>query len=203
MSVSTLNDHVIFPHRPDWRERVGWSRTWATIVRETVGGTEERVATRPRGRIKLSFTVNPIDDIEGHLATDRLRAIAASGRAVVPYWGRGLLLPLGATAGATVVDIAREPAWEWDNEDPVFLIDPSPRGFATWEIATLDRFKGDLKVRFSDPLANSYPAGTRLFPLIFGRAKGGDVELLDDHHRAFAFEIEETTTRPTPTPDTA
>lgn len=202
MSVELLLDHVVFPHRPDWRERVKWSRLWTTIIRDSVGGSEERVSMRPRGRVRLGFTVNPTNDVEAHQALDRLRAIVASGRAVVPYWGRGITLPTGASIGATVVDIAREPAWEWDNGDKVFLSDAAPRSFETWEVATLDRFKGDLKVRFSSPLTKAFPHGSRLYPLIFGRAKVGDLELLDDWHNAFAFEVEETSTRETPTPDT-
>ncbi len=203
MSVELLLDHVVFPHRPDWRDRVTWARLWSTIVRESVSGTEERVALRPRGRVRLGFTVNPTNDIEARQAQDRLRAISASGRAVVPYWGRGIELPLGASIGATVIDIAREPVWEWDNGDSLFIGNPTARLFEEWEIVTLDRFKGDGKLRLSAGLVRAYPAGTRFYPLLFGRAKFGDLELLDDWHNAVAFEVEETSTRATPTPDTA
>lgn len=202
MNVQSVNGVVLLPHAPDWRERVGWKRRWDTVVGETVVGKEERVALRPRGRVVLQYLLNPRDDIEGNKLLDRAREVMKTGRACCPFWGRGISLPFGATAGATVIDIGAEPTWEWDNGDPVFFAHPLPEQYDTFEVATLDRFKGDGKIRLTGALTLSYPAGSYVHPLLFGRAKVGDMELLDDWHKATSIDIEETTTRPTPDPDT-
>ena len=202
MSVETVNAHVLIPHRPDWRTRVAWSRKWETKVRETVRGQEERVATRPRGRHRIEFVVNPWDDVENQQMVDRAREVFRTGRAVTPFWGKGLVVTVALTAGSKVFAIEEEPSWEWDNLDWLFVSHPDAATYGTFEAIQLDRFKGDGMIRFQTNLVNSYPAGTRVYPLLFGAGEMGEIELLDDWHGAMAVKVEETAVRDIPEPDT-
>ena len=202
MSVETVNDHVLIPHRPDWRQRVEWTRTWDTQIRDSLSGQEVRMALRPRGRVGLRFRTVPFDDTEHQLLQQRIREALRTGRVAVPFFGRGVALQVAASAAQTTLALVREPSWEWDNSDWLWIGKPKSSDWATWETVQLDHFPGNLTAVLATGLVNAYPAGTFLYPLLFGRTELGEGELLDDHHGAYTVKMEETAVRPVPEPTT-
>jgi hypothetical protein len=198
MSVTTIAGHVLFPHRPDWRTRVDWTRTWDTVIRDSVVGTEQRLAMRPRGRVGLKFRFMAFDDVEHHLFQDRLREALKVGRIAVPFFGRGIRLAQSVNSGVSLLPITEEPNWEWSAADILWIGHPVSSLWNTWETVELTEFPGDGTAVLAAPTANQYPAGTRVYPLLYGRADMADAELLDDWRGAYTVRVEETVTRPTP-----
>lgn len=202
MSVELVNDHVLLPHRPDWRQRVEWTRTWDTQIRDSLSGKESRMALRPRGRVGLRFRTVPFDDTEHHLLQQRIREALRVGRIAVPLFGRGVALSAAAAPAAVTLTLVGEPTWEWDNDDWLWIGRAKAPDWATWETVQIDHFPGDGTAVLKTGLVNAYPAGTFLYPLLFGRHELGEGELLDDHHAGYTVKIEETATRPVPEPTT-
>lgn len=202
MSVATISGHVVLPHRPDWRQRVEWTRQWDTMIRDSVKGHESRLALRPRGRVGLKFRIVPWNDIEHGLFLDRAREASRLGRGCVPYWGRGCPIGADVSGGATSLPARQEPIWEWDNGDWLWIGHPLPSQWDVWETVQLDRVPGDGTIRLLTGLVNAYPAGTFIHPLIFGATEIGDSELLDDWRGAATVKVEETSVRPVPEPTT-
>lgn len=203
MSVERINGDVLIPHRPDWRQRVEWTRAWDTVIRDSVRGKEQRLALRPRGRVTVKFRFFPFDDIERQQFEDRMRAAMKDARAAIPFWGRGVRASGDVAIAATTVSIAEEPTFEWDNDDWLFIGRLVTRDWAIWETVQVDHFPGNGTVVLKTGLVNSYPAGCRFYPLVAGRVTFSDAELLDDWRASRSVSVEETGVRPVPEPATS
>lgn len=198
MSIATYSGHVLLPHRPDWRQRVEWNREWETSIRSAVAGNEARVSMRPRARIGLKYRIIPFDHVEAGLFVMRAREVANTGRAVVPYWGRGVALRAAALAGETVLQVTHDPTFEWEAGDFLLLGSALSPRFDQYEVVQLSSIPGNKTVVLSVGTASAYSVGSKVHALLFGRCEIGDGELLDDWHGGWSVTMSETAVRATP-----
>ena len=97
MALATYNGDVVIPHRPDWRQRVAWSRAWDTSIESGLTGAEDRRAMRLKPRERVVFRVIPWNAEERIRLLERLKAGVKAGRVLVPNWGRGATLAAEAS----------------------------------------------------------------------------------------------------------
>ena len=118
MSVQTVNGHVLLPHLPDWRTMVSFQRQWQTAVGRSLAGGEGRVAPRIRPRLRLGWSLFPVDVSDQARMHARLRAARKSGYACAPYWGRGIRI---SQAAGDTISLASD-AWTFLEEGDALLI---------------------------------------------------------------------------------
>lgn len=161
--VELVNNHVLFPHPADWSSPPDWSRQWHNEIGTAVTGAESRHALRVQPRASLAFTVTPRDVVEQSELDDRIRAALKSGYACAPYHGRGSLLTATASGTAVTVQSGRT----WSAGEYLFLQSAND----TYEVRLLTVATlvfGVWNLEFSGDIAGTYPAGTFVWPLLFG-----------------------------------
>src|SRR5690606_246081 len=118
MALATYNGDVVIPHRPDWRQRVAWSRAWDTSIESGLTGAEDRRAMRLKPRERIVFRVIPWNAEERIRLLERLKAGVKAGRVLVPNWGRGATLAAGASGTSLAI---ASPAFTIHSANPVFI----------------------------------------------------------------------------------
>lgn len=89
MSVELVNDCVVFPEQINWKDRVKWSRRWDTQIVGGITGAEDRSSGRSAPLQRLEYTITTYSIQARARLNARLLAAYKSGRACVPFWGRG------------------------------------------------------------------------------------------------------------------
>ena len=187
MSLTLLNDHVLLPHRPNWKTDPQWSRAWQTQVAAGVTGAESRTAVRVAPRLTLKWLVSPQDLQEQSQLDDRIRFALKSGQACTPYWGRGQ-----ASQELFTFQIFVDESWPWAVGDYFFVMSPTAR---TWQVATVNyldlRAPGLLELQPPTPFDEVYPKGTLIWPLLFGELQAPEMPAVTSHHSDVLLELRE------------
>lgn len=192
MPVTTYNDAVVIPHPPDWRQPVEWSRSWDTRIESAVTGSEARVGLRLKPREKVRFRLVPLKLEERLVMVARLKAAAKAGLALVPHWGRGATLTTVA-AGSSIAVAADN--FKAQPGDLVFVHLGDIENSEAFDVAEVAVHR-NRTLSLATALSRSYPAGSRVFPIITGRITVGELEALEDWRQAVTVEVQQLRTVP-------
>jgi hypothetical protein len=176
MSLATVNDHILFPTRINWRELPSGARSWETAIETTVSGKEERATFRSAARERFFYLIDAADLKENTLLQERILAAMKSGKAACPLWGRGSVL------GSTLVDTGTfvPGEWEWQVGDYIFLQHPTQLGEDNWEVRQIVLLEGDY-FELDQSSSLELPAGTIVWPIFFGRLQVGNLGAVTSH----------------------
>jgi hypothetical protein len=183
--IELVNGYVLFPHAPDWDNAPEWQRTWETYFSDALTGAQSRYGVRNQPLRRLDWTVGAFDLVENSKLDDRIRAAKKSGKACVPYWGRGSK-QLSATNNLTVTLDA--PAWSWAVNDYIFLMDE----FRNYDVRQLNAVNigGDV-LTLSLAVSRTYAAGLLCWPMLFGKLLADDMEATTNWHGQPNFGLQE------------
>jgi hypothetical protein len=186
MAVELLNDHVLLPHRPNWKTDPQWSRTWETKVAAGVTGAESRTAVRALPRHSLKYQVSVLDLQEQAMLDDRVRAALKSGRVCTPFWGRGQQ-PTAAFQTEVIVDNT----WPWGVGDYVFTMNVHRE----WEVQPIDEINdlggGQFELLFAPGFDVEHPVRQLVWPILYGELISPDLNALTSWHGELLLEIRE------------
>lgn len=196
MALATYSGDVVIPHRPDWRQRVAWSRAWDTSIESGLTGAEDRRAMRLKPRERIVFRVIPWNAEERIRLLERLKAGVKAGRVLVPNWGRGATLAAGASGTSLAI---ASPAFTIHSGNPVFIGQPDIDGWELWDVAEVASAVGTT-INLRAPLSRTYSAGTGIYPCVIGRLEIGELEALDDWRQSVEIAVLQLRTEPKPIP---
>lgn len=185
MPVTLINGFVVLPHPADWSVKPSWRRRWQTGVATALTGAERRQSLRNMGREQLSYGISALSLEERALLDERLDAATKSSLACCPFWGRGSQVVGDVTANTAVIV---EPFWPFAVGDWVFLMDafrnydllqvteiqhPAPTADSDLVTADSAGFTADEEgiptLMFSVNVSRTYPAGSLIWPMLFGK----------------------------------
>jgi hypothetical protein len=171
MGVTLVNGSVLLPHRPFWADGVAWSRAWQTGVTAALTGDEQRRSMRSLPRDMVSFSIAALSLEDRAQLDERLDAATKSGLGCAPFWGRGSALANALNAGNTAV-VLSDTSWNWVVNDWYFICALCTA--ASGEPELLYDYGQVTVVAGADltlgtAASNSYPAGSLLWPLLFGK----------------------------------
>lgn len=97
MSVELVNDCVILPNHPNWKDSARWRRTWNTSIVPGLTAAEDKLTGRSQPNVRLDYGFFTFDlQSRARLAARIIEALK-KGRACSPFWGRGSELDEDAT----------------------------------------------------------------------------------------------------------
>ena len=172
MSVELINGHVLIPHAHNWRQNISWSRKPQTARLQGLTGREQRTTLRPRPLISMTILPAVIDANEQARLEDSVRAARKSGKAAVPYWGRGQVLS-GAASGSSVP--LESTPWVPAAGDYVFF------GTTTAHEVRLVSSYAAGAITLSSSLTGTYAAGEMVWPVLFGKITTDNEALITSH----------------------
>ncbi|HMJ90858.1 MAG TPA: hypothetical protein VK530_13640 [Candidatus Acidoferrum sp.] len=185
MPVEFINDHVLFPERPNWAFDPEWSRAWQTQVSTGLEGPESRAGMRAIARVTLKWTPSIRNLQERSQLDDRVRAALLSGKACCAYWGRGSKLSLDCSADAVTLQAT---PWTFAEGDWIFFLDQATREYNVRQITDVT----GLVLTLDDAVDRTFLAHTMVWPLLFGRLAEDAMDAETNHHGNFTIAITET-----------
>lgn len=168
MSITLVNNHVLFPHAPNWEAPPEWRRRWESEVSGAVTGHEARQALRTVPRRALSWAVTPWTAQEENALEDRIRAASKSGLACTPYWGRGTVLASDCTG--TAVGLAAD-HWSWTVGDHIFLLDATDSTAPVFNVRQISALTNQQHFTLGAVVSRTFAAGLMVWPLLFGKLR--------------------------------
>lgn len=133
----------------------------------SLDGDEDRLSVRPTAWKTLSYELLPYNHVERARIEARFKAGLLAGKLAVPSWGYGVALASAVSAGATVLTLNRNSA-AFAAGKYVFIQTEVPAEFETWDFGLIDSKAGTV-LTLASGLNNGYPAGTKVWPILFGR----------------------------------
>lgn len=169
----------------DWRGKVTVTEEWATIVREALNTSEERIGRRSRPKFKISFDTTEMTADE----TAYLRSVLESAGErpfAVPFWNDKLKLTADATSGNPWVDTEATAGTLFDVL-PYAMVWSDYRTFTTHRVFSV----GATQIVLADPLTQSFITGEWIVPMAVGKLAIPDMAALTDIHGSFKVNFEE------------
>lgn len=194
MSYELFNGYELFPHRPDWSRPPEHSFRWETRVVAAADGSEHRSAVRSQRRAGVRFGVAPYDLAEAMVLRARLIEIDKVGKAAVPFWGRGLRTT-SATGDTIVLD--EEPATPPEAGDLMLICRWEVEHWQVYDAVEVESVAGDT-VTLTAPMANTYPEGCFLYPLLTGPFTHGELPAESNWTPTVEVEVIESQNNPAP-----
>lgn len=161
--VELVNNHVLFPHPANWKERPEWSRQWQNEISGAVTGAETRTATRVQPRVSLSFTITPSSLVEQAEFDDRIRAALKTGFGCAPYHGRAEILADNVGGDECRVIAGRN----WAAGDYIFFRSPNDT-HEIMQVEAANLAAGIWTLGLSNSFASVHLAGALVWPVLFG-----------------------------------
>ena len=163
-----MADHFLLPHQADWRNPPKQEKLWRGAVDRSLTGAEDRVSVRGNSWIRFSYSVLPFNQIERSLFEYRFKRALKAGKVAVPHWGRGSQIPIQMLGNETSITLAKKSpyltAGVW-----CFIQSSVPSEFDVWDIAKISSVANQITLHLAGTIENRYPAGTYVWPLLFGR----------------------------------
>jgi hypothetical protein len=160
MAVDLINDHVLLPEFVNWRAPIAWERQWQNNIASAVTGHETRQGLRAQPRVSISFTVTSTSTPNSSRFDDRVRAALKTGKACVPYSGRGYVLQADVDADTAALDRP------WKDALGAYVFFRTDAG--AYEVRTVIDAVGN-DITLDQAVARTYRANTFCWPLIFGK----------------------------------
>lgn len=153
---------MLLPWEPDWSRPVRVGLVRRSRVEAALTEAEDRADMGERALVRLTWQVLTRDAREGamlRMALNRARALGLR----VPIWPDGCELTAPAVAGATVLQVDGTAGRRWRAGGHVMLVSAHDLAEAR-ELAVV----GSDTLELSEPLVETWPAGTRVYPAIGG-----------------------------------
>jgi hypothetical protein len=166
-NITTIDSHVVLPHQADWSEQPRVTRIWRSNVAQAQNGAEDRVSVRGNAWLQLSYAVKPFNHVERARFDDRMRAGMKAGGLAVPHWGKGMQLASAVSAAATTITLDRV-AHNITVGKHILIQRSVPATFDTWDVRLVTNVSS-ATLTLSSGLTNGYPAGTFVWPVLFGK----------------------------------
>ena len=170
---------------PNWRGKISVTEEWATIIREAINTSEERISKRGRPRFGINFDTNQMTADE----TAYLRSVIESAGErpfAVPFWNSALRLSADATSGNAWVDTETTVGSMFELL-PYAMLWSDYRTFTTHRVFSV----GATQVVLADPLTQSFIANEWIVPMAVGKLALPDMGALTDIHGTFKVRFEE------------
>lgn len=188
---------VVFPHVPDWSRQPELTREWEGDIATTEGGGEHRLAMRASPRFGLRFTVAPYNLRERSQMEDRLRAIASTGKALVPMWGRGS--EIESIEGIRITTKTAN-AFYWQAGDYILLRKDGRENFDDWELCAIVAVDGTY-IYLQDAPTGTFVDGDWLWPVILGSMSFDAAEVTNRRWSVVPVSVRELSPRAYVAPD--
>jgi hypothetical protein len=187
--MTTVEDHILFPHRPNWDTPPQTTREWETNISTALPGGEARQGMRvlPRRSLTVSFLPRTLEE-RARFAL-RIDAAKKSALACLPYFGRGTALAQELVAGANLLTWNDPVGWPWLAGDYAVLLGADDTRFDVVQVSALD--VGNI-LHLDILPENTWPIGTMFWPLFFGKFSIDDLDLLSSHHEVPAITVTQT-----------
>lgn len=174
-NLTEVDDHILLPHQADWTRTPTVERLWRGEVVKGLTGDEDRSSVRRNPWKVLKYQLAPWNHVERARFDDRMRAALRIGKACAPHWGRGTKLAAAVSAAGTSLTLERT-THGLSAGNFVFIQTCVPADYDSWDVALLDAVSG-VTLTLAGGLTNGYPAGTFVWPLLFGRPTAEDQNL--------------------------
>lgn len=185
MSLATINSCIVIPDRPNWDRDVQWAKVRPGATLKSIQGQEDRVMHRSTPLVSLTYMVTPYTLQERSLLVARVEAAVKSGRACVPYWGRGQ--QLASACSTTALTLTADSEWTFAAGDFVFLLEPTT---GEWEVIEVASVSG-VNVTLDASPSTTYPAGSLCWPVLFGVLSVGSLGLDESYRGSMELTIAE------------
>jgi hypothetical protein len=156
---------VVFSWRPNWAEPIVERLEWATEVLASYDGTEQRIALRaaPRRRYEYALLAHEQDA----MALDAALFGWGARSFALPIWTDPTIAASAITSGATVLPVPEVAVQDW-RADGLAVLWRSAGDATAVEVESV----GAGTVTLKQPIADTWPAGTRIFPGRIARIEG-------------------------------
>ena len=163
----------------------------------SLDGDEDRLSVRPTPWKVLSYEVLPYDHVERSKFEARYVAGLKACKAAVPLWGRGVPIAEDAIYGDTSVLLEHD-KHRFTVGQYVFIQSSIPSEYEQWDVILINQitnnpplYPAGATIIFPNatPLAHSYPAGTMVWPILFGRFLPEDFEPMNSTRVRFRVSV--------------
>lgn len=174
-----LDNIPVWSIPPDWSGGITETLEWFTAVMASPKGTEQRAGLRVTPRRSFEMTFKPVGPVRTLFDLSVLRIGAQEIYA--PLWHEVGKLGGIAISGSPVLTIDTTYT-EFPFVDAVFIQGDTPYRYEIAEVFSTT----DTSITLSGPLANTWPPGTRVFPM---QRFTIEVQPSATKRAAFAFEV--------------
>lgn len=178
MSIHTIDtDATVWPFRPNWSAPLVETLEWNTSVVASYNGNEQRTALRARPRVLTDFSF--WFSARAAKRLDNLLWARQNRRLATPQWQFVTPTTSESAAAQNVVEL--------DTTQNGLVVDQWVllyRNFETFEAGQIASMDGT-SITLVDPLTDTWPAGTKVYPLHFAYIEG-DVPLQRETDRVTA-----------------
>jgi hypothetical protein len=185
MTITTINGFVLISNPSDWSVAPSAKRVWETEIAEALHGDETRQALRSLSRRQVTFNVTATCLPSRSRLDARIDAAKLSGLACAPLHGRMSPLAQNANAGSNVLTLLCA-NWNWQAGDYAILI-ADDQTFDVQQVTGID----GLTLSLAGNLANTWPALSKCWPVLFGTLTSEKMDVLDGWHGSIKITIAE------------
>lgn len=180
-------DHNLLPHQADWMKLPTIQRIWRAGVDTDLSGNEDRLTVRGAAWLQLAYQVLPYNNTERLRLEARFKASLRDGHIAVPHWGRGIPITEVANQGATALVLERSATWFVAGKYGL-IQSRIPADFEEWDLILIQSVSGKT-LNIASGLDFSYPRGTRVWPLLFGRPIPNQFNIMSRHRGRYQIEV--------------
>lgn len=157
-------------------------------MEQSLGGTESRRSVRGTPWVRMSYEVLPYDHVERAKLETRLREGLKAAGVAVPYWGRGVALADEAAAGALQLRLNKE-THRIAAASRVLVQSRIPARYDEFDLCLVQAVAGSL-LTVAAPTSYTYPAGTRVWPLLYGKPIYDQFSVLNSTRSRFQLAVQ-------------
>lgn len=187
-NLHTVAGHVLLPHQADWSVTPKVSRMWRSPVDTAQSGLEDRVSVRPVSWKILQYQILPYDHVERARLDERCLAGLKAGKIAVPSLGNGATLESDAEEDSATIVLSRTTHGITEGQY-VFIQQAEPAEYDTWDLGIASIVDGAI-ISLVSPLGNSYLAGVRVWPLLFGKPTFQQYPVMNSARARYFIEVQ-------------
>ncbi|MBW1666842.1 MAG: hypothetical protein JRJ66_02085 [Deltaproteobacteria bacterium] len=180
---------MVFLVPPNWSQQVSVTRSWRTTLFRSKTGREMRTALRTFPVRGMRFLVDSLSQAE----TAYIKRVLKFGLAKllgVPYWVDSAELSSQANSGQAVLNVDSTQYKEFESGRMVVILDPDD--IESYELGEVSSFD-DTSITLTANLANTWPAGSMVYPLLPARVEGDpEITSRTSGYGTFSFSVQES-----------